>query len=179
MTPNLLMRRMQQGDSSALEALYDSYVGRVNAVVRAICGEGQLADEAVQDVFVKLWRNPEAFRFDDGRFVPWLLTLARRSGLDRLRRERVRGGVTLGDSLTLDDDDDPIDLADDALADESRWREVRMVMTQLPDEQSEALELAFYHGMSQSDICKHLSVPLGTIKSRIRLGMLRLAGLLT
>ncbi len=172
------MRRMVQGDASALETLYDAFSARVNAVARAVCGEGQLADEALQDVFVKLWQNPQAYRYDDGRFVPWLLTLTRRCALDRLRRERVRGGVTLGDSLTLDDEDNPIDLADTAIADETRWREVRMVMQQLPAEQRDALELAFYRGLSQSEISEHLGVPLGTIKSRIRLGMERLRGLL-
>ena len=178
-SPSDLLRRMTQGDAAALEELYDTFAGRVNAVALAVCGEGQLAEEAVQDVFVKVWRNPEAYRFDDGRFVSWLMTLARRCALDRLRRERVRVGVTLGDSVTLDDDDNPIDLPDASQADESRWREMRLVMAALPADQRDALELAFYRGMSQSEISDYTGVPLGTIKSRIRMGMDRLRGLLT
>ena len=177
-SPLSLLRRMAAGDASALEALYDAYAARVNAVCRAVCGEGQLADEALQDVFVKVWTKPESYRFDDGRFVPWLLTLARRCALDKLRRERSRAGVTLGDSLTLDDDDNPIDLMDTRVETEARWRDLQFSVDQLPPDQRDTITLAFYRGLSQSEISAYLGVPLGTVKGRIRLGMERLRALM-
>jgi RNA polymerase sigma-70 factor, ECF subfamily len=173
-TPNTtteqeLMARIRRRDTSALAELYDLYASRVYSLAVAVVGEGMGAQEVTQDTFMKVWTHPELYQREDGRFAAWLLTITRRCAIDRLRYERRRSGQ----STSIDDENFP-ELRDAAQDDEARWREMRHVVDLLPAEQREVILLAYYRGLSQSEIAAHLSVPLGTVKTRLRLGMEKL-----
>jgi RNA polymerase sigma-70 factor (ECF subfamily) len=164
-----LMKRLCERDERALAELYDRHGGRVFSLSAAILRDDAAAEECTQDVFVKLWHRPEQYRFDDNRFVVWLSLIARRTAIDRLRRAKR---VSLGQVAF--DDDALRDAPDLAQIEEARWRDIAHVLAQLPEDQRAAIELAYYHGLSQAEIAEHLGAPLGTIKTRVRLGMEKL-----
>lgn len=168
------MARIQQQDTNALSELYDLYAGRVYSLAVAVLGDGMGAQEVTQDVFLKVWRSPNLYRHEEGRFVGWLLTITRRLAIDRLRHEQRRSGK----STSLDTEDFP-ELADITHDEEARWRELRHLLDGLPVEQREVILLAYYRGLSQSEIAEHLGLPLGTVKTRLRLGMEKLRNVYT
>jgi RNA polymerase sigma-70 factor (ECF subfamily) len=161
-----LIARIRLHDTGALGELYDLYSSRVYSLAVAILGDGMGAQEVTQDTFMKVWQNPGAYRQETGRFTGWLLTITRRLAIDRLRYEQRRSGR----STSLDDDQFP-ELRDSSEDDEARWRELHHLMDDLPEEQREVIVLAYYRGLSQSEIAEHLTLPLGTVKTRLRLGM--------
>jgi RNA polymerase sigma-70 factor (ECF subfamily) len=130
-------------------------------------GDGRTAEEVAQEVFLKLWTRADQYDPARGSVPAWLLTIARRSALDRIRLEGRRPPLS----------DFPAASGQPALAagadgsDEARWRALRFALHDLPAEQRRAIELSFYHGLSQREIAEFLGVPLGTVKTRIRLGM--------
>ncbi len=164
-----LLGRIRQRDTNALSELYDLYSSRVYSLAVAILGDGMGAQEVTQDTFMKVWQAPELYRHESGRFTGWLLTITRRLAIDRLRHEQRRSGR----SSSLDDDNFP-ELRDSAQDEEARWREFGHLMDRLPAEQREVITLVYYRGLSQSEIAQHLDVPLGTVKTRLRLGMEKL-----
>ena len=164
-----LLARIRRRDTNALGELYDLYGSRVYSLAVAILGDGMGAQEVAQDTFMKVWQSPELYRHEDGRFTGWLLTITRRLAIDRLRYEQRRSSR----SASLDEEGFP-ELRDVIQDEEARWREVRHLMDGLPVEQREVIVLAYYRGMSQSEISEHLIVPLGTVKTRLRLGMEKL-----
>jgi RNA polymerase sigma-70 factor (ECF subfamily) len=168
-----LARRVAARDRAAFLALYDRYAGRVYGLCLRMLQEPSAAEETSQETFLKLWSR--AGQFDPGRgaLVSWLLTIARRSALDRLRREARR-------PLHQPADADELlgQIADPSSeTEEARWRSLRLALQQLPREQRTAIELAYYQGLSHRDISEILDIPLGTVKTRIRLGMQRLRAL--
>ena len=161
-----LIARIQQRDHVALSELYERYSARVYSLAVAIVGENMAAQEITQDVFIRVWEHPDQYRYDDHRFAAWLLMIARHRAIDHLRREKSRGNG----AVSLDDVDFP-EMPDLAHAVEEKWRDMRHVLNMLPSEQRDVIVLAYYHGLSQSEIAAHLSWPLGTVKTRMRLGM--------
>jgi RNA polymerase sigma-70 factor (ECF subfamily) len=161
-----LIARIKQRDAAALAELYDRYGTRVYSLAVAIVGEEMAAQEVTQDTFIKIWEHPESYRYDDSKFAAWLLMIARHRAIDHLRRERLRGSQ----AVSIDDEHFPEmpDLAHDI---EAKWRDMQHVLDDLPAEQRDVIQLAYYHGLSQSEIAAMLSVPLGTVKTRLRLGM--------
>lgn len=164
-----LIARIKQRDASALAELYDRYGARVYSLACAILGEEMAAQEVTQDTFIKLWEHPESYRYDDSRFAAWLLMIARHRAIDHLRRERSRSSR----AISMDDESFP-ELLDVAYEVETRWRDVKHVLDALPAEQRDVIVLAYYHGLSQSEIAGVLKLPLGTVKTRLRLGMEKL-----
>jgi RNA polymerase sigma-70 factor (ECF subfamily) len=170
MTSDLaLIERIKQRDARALGELYDRYATRVYSLALAIAQDEMSAQEIAQDVFLKVWSRPERYTFDDNRFGAWLLMIARHAAIDHLRREKRR----LSDALSIDDGNFP-ELPDLDHDSNARWRELQSVMQALPHEQRLVIILAFYHGLSQSEISDQLGLPLGTVKTRLRLGMQKL-----
>jgi RNA polymerase sigma-70 factor (ECF subfamily) len=169
-----LMARIRRRDHSALAELYDKYGGRVYSLAVTIVGEDTAAQEVTQDTFIKVWEHPETYRYDDSRFLAWLLMITRHRAIDHLRREKLRSGQ----SFSMDDEDAP-ELPDASLDGEEKWREMRHVLDALPAEQREVIVMAYYHGLSQSEIAEMLGWPLGTVKTRLRLGMQKLRDALT
>ncbi len=170
-----LLARIMRKDAGALAALYDDYGARVYSLAVMIVGENMAAQEVTQDVFLRVWQKPETYRYETGHFASWLLTMTRNMAIDRLRREKSAGGHVTD---SIDEDNFP-EIADVTQADELRWRDLKRAFDTLPKEQHEVVQLAFYHGLSQSDISAHLGAPLGTIKTRMRLAMEKLRAIFT
>lgn len=164
-----LMSRLRQRDTSALSELYDLYSTRVYSLAAAILGNSMAAQEVVQDTFIKLWQSPHLYQPLEGKFTSWLLTITRRLAIDHLRREQRRSGQ----STSIDDDHFP-ELHDIKQDEQARWRDLRHIMDEIPEEQREVILLAYYRGLSQSEIAIYLGVPIGTVKTRLRLGMEKL-----
>lgn len=166
-----LVRLVAQRNRDAFIALYDRYAARVYALALRMCGEQMAAEEVTQDTFVKLWTRADAFSPTKGTFLSWLLTITRRTALDRIRLDNRRPEFNnpVNPENTWRFSPDP-----SSQSEEARWRSLYFVLQEIPTEQREVIELSFYHGMSQSQIADYLTIPLGTVKTRIRLGMEKL-----
>ncbi|HEY5728916.1 MAG TPA: sigma-70 family RNA polymerase sigma factor [Anaerolineales bacterium] len=165
---NKLIGRLKKGDERAFLALYDRYASRVHGLTLRILGDPMLAEEATQDTFLKLWSRSREYLAERGPFLPWLLTIARHVAIDRLRLETRR--PTLSNSI--DPDETWQNLPDlDSVTDESRWRSLYFAVQELHPDQRDVIELAYYQGMSQSEIAEVLGWPLGTVKTRLRAAM--------
>lgn len=160
-----LITQVAQGNENAFLALYDRYAGRVHGLTLHILGDDMLAEEATQDTFLKLWSRARDYLAERGPFLPWLLTIARRVALDRLRLESRR--PTLSTSSDPEESWQVIPELD-SLTDESRWRSLYFAVQALHPDQRKVVELAYYQGMSQSEIAEVLGWPLGTVKTRVR-----------
>jgi RNA polymerase sigma-70 factor (ECF subfamily) len=166
-------------DEVAFAVLYDRYVDLVYSASLRVLADAGLAEDTAQDVFVRLWRRPETFIAERGKFLSWLMSVTRNRAVDELRargRRRKREGGSLGEPdegstpLFAQECDDPPRSAE--LHEEQVL--VRQALTCLPLEQQRALELAYFRGMTQQEIAVALHEPLGTVKTRIRLGMQKL-----
>jgi RNA polymerase sigma-70 factor (ECF subfamily) len=148
--------------------LYDRYVGRVYALTLRILSDSMLAEEATQDTFLKLWSRARMYLNERGSLLLWLLTIARRTALDRLRLEGRR--PMLSDSKDAEELWQVIpDLQ--SMSEESRWRSLHFAVESLSPDHRQVIELAYYQGMSQSEIAEVLGWPLGTVKTRLRAAM--------
>jgi RNA polymerase sigma-70 factor (ECF subfamily) len=156
-----LVDRLARGDHQALAELYDRYAGIVNALALRILRRSADAEDVVQEVFVQVWR--QAARFDASRGTPeaWLFTITRTRALDRLRR------VVAAQAVSMTPPPVAAPVIEHGLA-------VRRALEELPPDQRAALELAYYEGLTQSEIAARLGQPLGTVKTRIRTAMIRL-----
>lgn len=169
-----LMRRVRDHDEDGLTALYDIYAPVVNGLATSILRDPALAEEATHDVFLRLWQQPAAYDPARGAFAGWLLRVARNRCIDLLRRRRdeVSGAVD-GDwaSWLADPEPGPEEQALAGL----RRDEVSRALQALSPDHRELLQLAYFTGLSQSQIANRLDRPLGTVKSQIRAAMSRLA----
>jgi RNA polymerase sigma-70 factor (ECF subfamily) len=167
-----LMERILQRDAQALEALYDRYARPLYSLALRISQQPTTAEEIVQDVFMQLWNNANQYQSTRGPLLPWLFTIARNRSLDllRLKREKQRRRE---DSANFDlpptmliapDAEGAFDLA-------KQSEKIRTLMASLPEAQRHAIELAFFEGMSHSEISSSMGQPLGTVKSWIRNGL--------
>jgi RNA polymerase sigma-70 factor (ECF subfamily) len=170
-----LMDRLAGRDLDAFQAIYDRYADLVFSVALRVVGDAHVAEDVTQDVFLRVWRRPEHFDVRRGRFVTWLLSVTRNRSIDerrgfsrRLRHEALPAAEEEEAVLpSTDPRDDPGQLT--VLADERQA--VRRAMEVLPPEQRLAIQLAYFGGLTQQEIANKLGQPLGTVKTRIRLGM--------
>lgn len=177
-----LMDRLAGRDLGAFEALYDRYADLVYSVSLRVVGDAHVAQDVTQDVFLRVWRAPERFDVSRGKFVTWLLSVARNRSIDerrshgrRLRHEALPSTTEEEDVLPSNDElDDPALMT--VLTDERKA--VRNAMSVLPPEQRLAIQLAYFGGLTQQEIANQLGQPLGTVKTRIRLGMRKMRGAL-
>ncbi len=171
-----LVRRIAAGDRSALSALYERFSRPLYSASLRIIGDAAEAQDVVHDVFVTLWGKASLFRADRGTAFSWAISLTRNRAIDRLRTRRRRSELLEGSFPADLGYPEPAEgaAAGDASDREDRARVVRAAVAALPTEQQRALELAFFGGLTQQEIAKRLSEPLGTIKARIRRGLARL-----
>jgi RNA polymerase sigma-70 factor, ECF subfamily len=162
-----LIARMRAGDQSAMADLYDRYSGVVYGVALRVLANTTAAEDVVQEVFLQLWRNPQSFDAERGRLAPWLAVIARNRAIDHLRKRPMEDDI---DELPISTG---VDLENDA-AQKLAVEKVRGVLSLLPPDQRKALEMAFFEGMTHTEIAGKTGEPLGTIKTRIRTGLLAL-----
>lgn len=167
---DLVARVAETRDRDAFAMLFDYYAPRLATYLQRLGAEPALAEEIAQDAMVALWRKAELFDPAKSSVGTWLYRIARNRRIDLLRRSRG-ATVELEDALIPADD---AALADEALGDRERDGIVRRAMSVLPPEQLALVRLAFFEGRSHSEIAEALSLPLGTVKSRIRLAFSRL-----
>jgi RNA polymerase sigma-70 factor (ECF subfamily) len=165
-----LVERIMAGEEDALSALYDRYAGMLYAMLVRILKDTSAAEEVLQDLFLQLWRGASRFDVSRGSLPAWLLVIGRNRALSRLRRRDRREVLEDPEEFSLDSVPSAGDLEDEA------WRRqlmerLRGAMATLPPEQKEALELAYFEGMTQTEIAARTGSPLGTVKSRVRAAM--------
>ena len=174
-----LMACLPRQDTQAFEALYDRYGTLVYSTALRVVGDAHLAEDVTQEVFLRVWRHPDRYVPQRGRFGPWLLSVARNEAIDQVRsrgrRRRHEFFIEQPErELSADDGHAPELMAE--LADE-RHR-IERALANLPVEQKRTLEMAYFGGYTQQEIAALLGEPLGTVKTRIRLGMRKLRALL-
>jgi RNA polymerase sigma-70 factor, ECF subfamily len=167
------VRLMARGDHDALADLYDRHSRLLYSLALRIVRLQADAEEVLQDVFAQVWRQAARYDTSRGTVIGWLVTLTRSRALDRLRRGRTRPQAT-DDEPQAQEVPDTSPAVDLALVSAERAAAVRAALEALPDNQRVPLELAYYEGLSQSEIAAKLDVPLGTIKTRMRQALARL-----
>lgn len=175
-TDEALMAAVRREDALAFSVVYDRYASLVFAATLRILRNAPAAEDITQEIFVRLWRRPEMFVAERGRFVAWLMSVARHRAVDEVRARGRRGRhEAAAESAGLAEV-----VVDDAAGPEREAQQnddrvaVRAALNALPREQRMALELAYFGGLTQQEIAERLGEPLGTVKTRIRLGMQKL-----
>jgi RNA polymerase sigma-70 factor (ECF subfamily) len=158
-----LIRRILSGDEVALGLLYERYGGRVYSVAKRILQDDGAAEEVLQDIFHQLWRAAANFDTARGSLAGWLLVMARNRSIDRLRRRSPAVGEEIATTLH----GAALDIESFTVRNELSER-VRAALQALPEAQREAMELAYFEGLTQSEIAKRTGDPLGTVKTRLR-----------
>jgi RNA polymerase sigma-70 factor, ECF subfamily len=170
-TDTRLLERVAGGDPDAFTELYRRFARPVLAMAVRQLGDSGRAEEAAQETFAAVWRSARSFRADRGSGSAWLYAVARHAIIDRARQRREQ----------------PAELPDEVAADagpaeraEESWLawQVHSALEKLPERERVVIELAYWSGLSQTEIASYLDVPLGTVKTRTRTGLARLAGLL-
>jgi RNA polymerase sigma-70 factor (ECF subfamily) len=167
-----LVARLRSRDRAALEVLYDRYAHRVYSLALSIVRDQQAAEDITQELFIHLWQYPHLYESERGAFVSWLLRSARNRAIDVLRRRSrdYQVGVRFDtmSALAQDDPDDLVLRADVAAG-------LRRALAELDSGLREVLELAYFSGLTQREIAERLGLPLGTVKTRVRTALRRLA----
>lgn len=170
-----LVARVATRDAGALAELYDRYSRPVFSYLHRVCGDPQTSEELLQEVFFRVWRQAATFDGSRGAFVSWVMSIAHNMAIDEVRRvgRRPRPGT-----------DDPERVLSqvvdrDAPPDEAAWlgdlrRQMRAAVDAIPSPQRDVIELAYFSGLTQREISQRLDIPIGTVKTRTRLGLLKL-----
>jgi RNA polymerase sigma-70 factor (ECF subfamily) len=167
-TDGYLIERVADGDANAFEVLYHRYVRSVFGLALRRLGDRMRAEDAVQETFAAVWRSARTYRADRGPGAPWLYAVARNAIVDRARgRHEPPGEVPDAASS----EPTPEERAETSYV---SWR-VHRALSGLPDNEREVIELAYYAELSQSEVAQFLGIPLGTVKTRTRSGLHRLA----
>ena len=170
-----LIYAVARGDEGALASLYDHYSSILFGLLLRILKDRPEAEDVLQEVFIQIWQRAASFDVERGRPFTWLVTLARSRAIDRLRSTRSRERAALASAAEAAE---PVaDASDDAVRSE-QGEAVRGALASIPEEQRRALLLAYFEGLSQTEIAARLDQPLGTVKTRMRSGMMKLRELL-
>jgi RNA polymerase sigma-70 factor (ECF subfamily) len=162
-----MLTRIGQRDENAMEVIFRRYSGPVYSVALRVLRDTGQAEDILQEVFLQLWRKPAAFVQNRGSLGAWLVVIARNRAIDVLRRRKPSDSV---DDVVLAS---PVNVADEAERNTMMQR-VRGVIANLPEEQRRTLELAYFEGLSHTEIARRTGDPLGTVKTRIRQALITL-----
>ena len=162
-----LIAAIRTGDERAMAELYDRYSGIVYSVALRVLADTGAAEDVLQEVFMQLWRNPGVFDSGRGNLAPWLAVIARNRAIDALRKRRPETDI---EEVVVSVEADLAGETDRAIA----MGKVRTVLSAMPAAQRSALEMAYFEGLTHSEISAKTGEPLGTIKTRIRAGLLAL-----
>ena len=161
-----VLRRLAAGDREAVAELYDRHAARVLGLAYRIVRNSSDAEDVVQEVFAQAWRTAPSYQAARGTVAGWLLMMARTRAIDRLRARQSRRD-TEGEPDVEAIPSDAASLSDQIIADQQAAG-VRAAMDTLPPDQRTALDLAYFEGLTQTEIAERLRIPLGTVKTRIR-----------
>lgn len=174
-----LLARLASGDRAALSPLYDLYAGPVFALLLRIVAERAAAEDLLQEVFVRVWQRADTYQVGRGRPLTWVLGIAHNLAIDEVRRRRRRPqGADEREAGQLEERLAALPSAE-AGPEEQAWhhqrrQQIGVALAQLPPAQRTIIELAYFEGYTQSQMAAHLGEPLGTIKTRLRLGIQKL-----
>jgi RNA polymerase sigma-70 factor (ECF subfamily) len=170
-----LLKRIGEGDRRSFEELYERYSGILYSTAFRILNDDSAAEDVIQDVFIQIWEKAPLYDVTRGKPLTWAITMTRNKTIDRLRsqqrRNRLRDDMEK-DASIFDEFSDRDSLEE--VQSSEKGEIIRQAILQLSKEQRRAIELAFFSGMSQSEIAEQIGEPLGTVKARIRRGMMKL-----
>jgi RNA polymerase sigma-70 factor (ECF subfamily) len=158
-----LIGRLTQRDETALAALYDRYAAMLSSVLNRILRDAHAAEEILQDIFFQLWRNASQYDASRGSLPAWLMVIARNRAISQLRRRNPAAGDELADNVAIS----PVNI-ETAASQNQLMGQVKGVLENLPKEQRVAVELAYFEGLTHSEIAERTGDPLGTVKTRLR-----------
>ena len=168
-----LMLGIQSGDADALSQLYDRYSGIVKALILRIIHNDTEADDLLQEVFMEIWNQAKNFSAEKGKPLGWMVTLTRRRAIDALRKRQAYARAE--ERLQAEPEQQPLAWVQNVTEQEIRAGDTRVLMAKvissLPEAQQQVIELAFFQGMSQREIAFNTNIPLGTVKTRLELGL--------
>ena len=173
-----LVRRVAAEDPTALAELYDRFSGLLLSLARRVLGDEAEAEEILQEVFLQVWNQAERYDPRRSSVSTWLVLIARSRAIDRLRSRQVKDRTLLNLQQEKRGQNTSPEAPRSVLMKERRQR-LRREMQELPDEQRQVLDLAFFRGMTQSEIAASTGIPLGTVKTRTLLAMKKLRNALT
>jgi RNA polymerase sigma-70 factor (ECF subfamily) len=168
-----LLARVAGGDEQALAALYDRMSSLAYGLAFRILGGADAAEDVVQDAFLRIWHRADRYEPGRGAARPWVLRVVRNVAIDRLRTADARSRAETKSQTDVALTPVP-EQPDDAASRSERSRTLRQALAELPPEQRRAIEIAYFEGLSHSEIAERERMPLGTVKTRIRDGVLRL-----
>ncbi len=159
-----LLSAIRSGNENAMATLYDRYSSVVYAVALRVLGDTGRAEDVLQEVFMQLWRNPALFDSSRGNLAPWLAVITRNRAIDQLRKRKPESDI---DDVVVSVEPDLAGEAERSIA----MEKVRDLLGNMPSAQRDALEMAYFDGLSHTEISQKTGEPLGTIKTRIRSGL--------
>lgn len=166
------IERVARGDQSGLADLYDQYARLVYSLALRVLRDAGDAEDVVQEVFCQVWRQASRFDVSRGNLAAWIMMLTRTRAIDALRRRKARPQLTSDSEQPERADKSPA--VDVQVMWQGRAKDIRSALDNLPLLQRVAIELAFFDGLTHAEIAEQLEVPLGTVKTRVRQGLLRL-----
>ncbi|WP_443054420.1 ECF RNA polymerase sigma factor SigK [Streptomyces sp. NBC_00683] len=167
-----LMLWTAEGDREAFTGVYDRAAGPVMGLVHRVLRDAAQSEEVVQDVLLEVWRTSGRFKPERGSAMTWIMTLAHRRAVDRVRA--AQAGADRERKAALLNSGTPFDEVTERVETHLEWQQVRRCVRALTDIQRESVTLAYYGGLTCKEVAQSLSVPLGTVKTRLRDGLIRL-----
>jgi RNA polymerase sigma-70 factor (ECF subfamily) len=168
-----LMKRIQERDPDALSQLYDRYSGILKALILRVIHNEAEADDLLQEIFMEIWNQARNFSAQKGKPLGWMVTLARRRAIDGLRKKQAyaRAEERLQNETEQQPEAWVHNVTEEQIVLSDTRRLIRKVISRLPPAQQQAIDLAFFRGMSQREIAAKTNTPLGTVKTRLELGL--------
>lgn len=175
-----LMDLVKNGDDLAFEVLYDRYSRAVMGFVYKIMQSDELAAEIVQETFIRIWDRCDKYETGKGKFSSWMFGIARNLAIDKYRKLKIRPEAAQNESEVLQMELTPSDnpAMDDRVEGNIQREKVQTILQELPDDQREIIELAYFKGLTRREIAKDTGIALGTVNSRARRALIRLGSLL-
>jgi RNA polymerase sigma-70 factor (ECF subfamily) len=176
-TDEQLMAHIQEREPEALAALYDRYSGILKSLIMGVIHNDAEADDLLQEIYMEIWKQAAHYSVQKGKPLGWIVTLTRRRSIDRLRKKQAYARAE--ERLQNETEQQPEAWVHNTTEDDINMSDTRRlilgVLKNLPPAQREAIDLAFYHGMSQREIAAKTGIPLGTIKTRLELGLKKIS----
>ncbi len=172
-----LMASIQQREPEALEALYDRYSGILKSLIMGVIHNDAEADDLLQEIFMEIWNQAAHYSAQKGKPLGWIVTLTRRRSIDRLRKKQAYARAE--ERLQNETEQQPEAWVHNSTENDIEMSDTRRlilgILKNLPPAQRDAIDMAFYHGMSQREIAAKTGIPLGTIKTRLELGLKKIS----